>query len=332
MDDIDGYPWRMLATCLGVIEVCPHTLDLALIRGPLFTIEGVENHLRINRVEYWLMRGPMYRIESGWSAYEPGSSRDRNPDFTLVRADNVRRQATKSAYRRAAEVIEDQLTRSLPVLDSTYARWTAFSIEQEINDCKDEIFRLRFQREDTVTEKEYLETLLGRLSDARKAARNLLASERRQRRAGWEGVRGSRAAGVRAPGSTPSAPSAPTTVATGRARPTAPSSPRAGRQRVAVLTDENWQTSMAKRTWAGQKTDVWIEARPDGGFRTIYGRANARANAFLAEPFASLTEALAWANRARAGIRGPGYELDEDGDILSSTPPSVMRTWNLPST
>jgi hypothetical protein len=67
----------------------------------------------VNRVDYRLY-GPLYWLDDRWSAYERGKTRERDPDFSLIRWDNPSRQGTHPAYRKAVAVIEPAVNAWMP--------------------------------------------------------------------------------------------------------------------------------------------------------------------------------------------------------------------------
>jgi hypothetical protein len=89
-------PWHSLATELGIVAVQPMNLDVLKIQSDCLTI---------NRVRYQLY-GPLYRDGQRWTAYKPGKTYGADPDFTLLRFDDVTRQGSHAAYQQAVGVIE----------------------------------------------------------------------------------------------------------------------------------------------------------------------------------------------------------------------------------
>jgi hypothetical protein len=88
--------WHRLETQFGPLGVRPLNMDVLKLWG-----DGII----INRVHYRLY-GPLYRDGQRWTAYKPGRNYGEDPDFTLLRHDNMSRQGSHAAYRKAVQVIE----------------------------------------------------------------------------------------------------------------------------------------------------------------------------------------------------------------------------------
>jgi hypothetical protein len=67
----------------------------------------------INRVNYRLY-GPLYRNGERWTAYKPGKNYAQDPDFTLLRENDITRQGTHAAYRKAVDAIESAVNLWAP--------------------------------------------------------------------------------------------------------------------------------------------------------------------------------------------------------------------------
>jgi hypothetical protein len=96
--------YQRIHTQVGVIAVCPLNLR---------TIHMRSDDILINRVHYE-MYGPLFWIDDEWKTYEHGRSRDADPNFTLLRHDDVRRQGSHAAYRKAASIIEPVVNEWMP--------------------------------------------------------------------------------------------------------------------------------------------------------------------------------------------------------------------------
>jgi hypothetical protein len=80
------------------------------------------NDISINRVNYQLY-GPLYHDGQRWTAYKPGRTYGQDPDFTLLRHDNMCRQGTHAAYRKAVAIIEAAVTTWAPTDREIAGRW-----------------------------------------------------------------------------------------------------------------------------------------------------------------------------------------------------------------
>jgi len=96
LEELAQVRWQTLTTELGILIVQPLNMGVPKIYSDCFTI---------NRVEYPL-HGPLYRYGHRWRGFKPGTPLDRDPDFTLLRCDDMSRHRSHAAYRRAVQVIE----------------------------------------------------------------------------------------------------------------------------------------------------------------------------------------------------------------------------------
>jgi hypothetical protein len=88
--------------------------------------------LLINRVHYTLY-GPGYWIDGRWSAYQRGRDTGKNdPDFTLLRHDDRRRQGSHAAYQKAAAVIAAAANQWMPT-EVDLARLVVESLEWQLS-------------------------------------------------------------------------------------------------------------------------------------------------------------------------------------------------------
>jgi hypothetical protein len=125
-------PWHSLATELGPVEVQPMNLQVLSIRSGCLTI---------NRVQY-LLYGPLYREAQRWTAHQAGRHPDWDPDFTLLRLDNVNRQGSHSAYRKAVGIIEAAVNAWTPG-ERELASLAIQRIESDIAEQRAHLAKLR---------------------------------------------------------------------------------------------------------------------------------------------------------------------------------------------
>jgi hypothetical protein len=156
-----------VATRLGVLEVQPLNLDVLLIHSDCFTI---------NRVQYQLY-GPLYRYGQRWTAYKPGRPFGGDPEFTLLRLDDMTRQGSHPAYRLAAEIIEAAANTWTPA-QHEFAALATRRIESDITKQEEKLVGLRndkrYRTEDwrlLQVQEDYLVKLFEDLEVAQRSAR-----------------------------------------------------------------------------------------------------------------------------------------------------------------
>lgn len=93
-----------VSSSAGSFTVTPLDLETVHMRCEDLAVNGL----------HYVMYGPLYWVDRRWSCFPVGHSRSGDPPMTLLRHDDMRRQGSHAAYRKAGLVVEQVANDWMP--------------------------------------------------------------------------------------------------------------------------------------------------------------------------------------------------------------------------